>query len=117
MLDHKLLNKIEGLGPPTLANLSRFVQHQGWWLILLVGAAIFLFFYYYKRSKNMQRGAKIMASYGDIGGVEHIAAQNPDGSRVLILTNPGAEQKLQVTLGNQAIDMLLRADSVTTLIW
>jgi len=33
MLDHKLLNKIEALGPPTLENLSRFiwerVQHTG----------------------------------------------------------------------------------------
>jgi 6-pyruvoyltetrahydropterin/6-carboxytetrahydropterin synthase len=32
-LDHKLLNNIEGLGPPTLENLSRFiwdrVQHAG----------------------------------------------------------------------------------------
>jgi 6-pyruvoyltetrahydropterin/6-carboxytetrahydropterin synthase len=33
MLDHKLLNRIEALGPPTLENLSRFiwerVQHAG----------------------------------------------------------------------------------------
>jgi 6-pyruvoyltetrahydropterin/6-carboxytetrahydropterin synthase len=33
MLDHKLLNRIEALGPPTLDNLSRFiwerVQHAG----------------------------------------------------------------------------------------
>jgi 6-pyruvoyltetrahydropterin/6-carboxytetrahydropterin synthase len=33
MLDHKMLNKVEGLGPPTLENLSRFVwervQHAG----------------------------------------------------------------------------------------
>jgi 6-pyruvoyltetrahydropterin/6-carboxytetrahydropterin synthase len=33
VLDHKLLNKIEALGPPTLENLSRFiwerVQHAG----------------------------------------------------------------------------------------
>jgi 6-pyruvoyltetrahydropterin/6-carboxytetrahydropterin synthase len=32
-LDHKLLNKVEALGPPTLENLSRFiwerVQHAG----------------------------------------------------------------------------------------
>ena len=32
-LDHKLLNKVESLGPPTLENLSRFiwerVQHAG----------------------------------------------------------------------------------------
>ena len=32
-LDHKLLNKVAGLGPPTLENLSRFVwdsvQHAG----------------------------------------------------------------------------------------
>src|SRR5260370_34963951 len=33
MLDHKMLNKVEGLGPPTLENLSRFIwerlQHAG----------------------------------------------------------------------------------------
>jgi 6-pyruvoyltetrahydropterin/6-carboxytetrahydropterin synthase len=33
MLDHKLLNRIEAIGPPTLENLSRFiferVQHAG----------------------------------------------------------------------------------------
>src|SRR6476620_6672074 len=33
LLDHKLLNRIEALGPPTLENLSRFiwerVQHTG----------------------------------------------------------------------------------------
>ena len=33
MLDHKLLNKVEALGPPTLENLSRFIweriQHAG----------------------------------------------------------------------------------------
>jgi 6-pyruvoyltetrahydropterin/6-carboxytetrahydropterin synthase len=33
VLDHKLLNKVEALGPPTLENLSRFiwerVQHTG----------------------------------------------------------------------------------------
>ncbi len=33
MLDHKMLNKVEALGPPTLENLSRFIwerlQHAG----------------------------------------------------------------------------------------
>ena len=28
MLDHKLLNRIEGLGPPTLENLSRFIWER-----------------------------------------------------------------------------------------
>ncbi len=27
-LDHKLLNKVEGLGPPTLENLSRFIWER-----------------------------------------------------------------------------------------
>ena len=27
-LDHKLLNKVEALGPPTLENLSRFIWEQ-----------------------------------------------------------------------------------------
>ena len=28
MLDHRLLNKVEALGPPTLENLSRFVWER-----------------------------------------------------------------------------------------
>ena len=28
MLDHKLLNKVEALGPPTLENLSRFIWER-----------------------------------------------------------------------------------------
>jgi glucosylceramidase len=68
-------------------------------------------------SKSLQRGAKVFASVGDLPGVDHVAAQNPDGSRVLVLTNRGQENKVQVVLGTQAINVALAADSVTTLVW
>lgn len=68
-------------------------------------------------SKHLQRGAKVFASYGDVPDVDHVAAQNPDGSRVLVLTNRGQATKRQVALGTQAMDVLLAADSVTTLVW
>jgi len=68
-------------------------------------------------SKAIQRGALIFASWGDVPGIDHVAAENPDGSRVLILTNQGNEQQVQCTLRDQALTMTLPTDSITTLQW
>lgn len=68
-------------------------------------------------SKHIERGARIFATHGDLPDVDHVAAQNPDGSRVLLLTNRGQEQRLQAVLGTEALEVLLPADSVTTLVW
>jgi glucosylceramidase len=68
-------------------------------------------------SKVIQRGALIFASSGDVPGIDHVAAENPDGSRVLILTNQGHEQQLQCTLRDQALSLTLPPDSITTLSW
>jgi glucosylceramidase len=68
-------------------------------------------------SKVMQRGARIFASWGDLQGLDHVAAENPDGSRVLILTNKDREQTVQCTLQEQSLSVSLPPDSVTTLVW
>lgn len=68
-------------------------------------------------SKVIGRGARILASWGDIKGVDHLAAENPDGSRVLVLTNRGLEQHVQCTLASRALNLALPPDSITTLVW
>lgn len=68
-------------------------------------------------SKTIQRGARILASWGELPRIDHVAAENPDGSRVLILTNQGEEREVQCTLEDRALSLTLPPDSVTTLQW
>jgi glucosylceramidase len=49
--------------------------------------------------------------------VFHAAAKNPDGSMVLMLTNPGDAREVTVACGGQSAKIALTADSITTLRW
>jgi hypothetical protein len=49
--------------------------------------------------------------------VFHTAAKNPDGSLVLVLTNPGDARDVTVACGGQTSKVALTADSITTLRW
>ncbi|HEX4036517.1 MAG TPA: glycoside hydrolase family 30 beta sandwich domain-containing protein [Acidobacteriaceae bacterium] len=68
-------------------------------------------------SRAIQRGARVFASISDLANIDHVAAENPDGSRVLVLTNRGDQQTLPCTMGDQATTLTLPPDSVTTLLW
>jgi glucosylceramidase len=70
-------------------------------------------------SKMIQRGAHIFASTGELPGIAHVAAENPDGSRVLVMTNNDSahEQRAQCTLVSHALTLVLPPDSITSLIW
>ncbi len=72
-------------------------------------------------SRAIQRGARVFASWnsggGDFPGIDHVAAENPDGSKVLVLTNQGGEQRMQVLLADKTMAMTLPPDSVTTVVW
>lgn len=70
-------------------------------------------------SKLIQRGAHIFASSGDLPGIEHVAAENIDGSRVLVMTNSNSslEQHVQCTLASRALSVTLPPDSITSLVW
>jgi len=69
-------------------------------------------------SKTMKRGAHIFASTGELPGIAHVAAQNADGSRVLVLTNEDAvERRVRCTLAAQALNLVLPPDSITSLVW
>lgn len=68
-------------------------------------------------SKLMERGGRVIGSWGELPGISHVAVENPDGSRVLVVTNRGGEQALQVTLHDQAMELVLPPDSVTSVKW
>jgi glucosylceramidase len=68
-------------------------------------------------SKVMQRGARVIASYGELAGIDHVAVENPDGSYILVVTNQGEGKQIQSQIGAKALDLTLDRDSVTTIRW
>ncbi len=68
-------------------------------------------------SKMIERGARVIASHGELNGIDHVAIENPNGSHVLVITNRGEQQRLECRLGGRALDLMVDPDSVTTLMW
>jgi glucosylceramidase len=73
-------------------------------------------------SRHIKRGAKVFATNGvapDAKGakVSYTGFVNPDGKHVLVVANRGGEQRAQLVLGRNAIELMLPADSVHTLEW
>lgn len=69
-------------------------------------------------SRALQRGARVIESDGDIKNVEHIAALNPDGSYVVVLTNTGVgASTVWLRKETNAIEVPLPGDSIATLVW
>lgn len=64
----------------------------------------------------IRRGAHRFDSQGS-AGVDHVAFENSDGMKVLVLTNSGASQKVSVQLAGMSADVNLAANSLTTLSW
>jgi len=76
-------------------------------------------------SRHVRRGAKVMAAngVGETGGqgvagaISCAAFENPDGSKVAVVANRGAEQRVQLVSEGNALEMDVEADSVHTLKW
>jgi len=69
-------------------------------------------------SSHVRRGAKIIESSGTPQDASHVAAINPSGERVLILTNTAKEKRsVSIREGNSMAMVVLPADSVSTLVW
>ncbi len=68
-------------------------------------------------SKSIHRGAQVIASRGDVHGIDHVVFENPDGSGVMVVTNQGDGQQVDCRMGDQALSLTLDSDSVTTLVW
>jgi glucosylceramidase len=81
------------------------------------GGLVTLYWAFAHYSKLVQRGAHVIGSQGTLADVDHVAFENPDGSRVLVITNQGAEQKVEFAEGTRAMELTLDPGSITTLQW
>jgi len=68
-------------------------------------------------SRAIRRGARRILSATAARDVEHVAVENPDGQKVLVLTNPGPARTLEVQQSGSKAIVPLRENSVATLIW
>jgi len=68
-------------------------------------------------SRVLRRGARRFESQCQAANLAHIAFENPNGERVLVLTNLGAERTLAINMGLSSSAISLAENSVTTLIW
>ena len=68
-------------------------------------------------SRAIQRGAHRFDSACALPGISHAAFANPDGTKVLVVTNSGAAQTAIVRMGAMQADLALDKDSLTTWVW
>ena len=68
-------------------------------------------------SRNIHRGARRFRSDTGLTDLQHVAFENTDGSRVVVLTNPGPARTIRLQSGNFSAPVSLQSDSVTTLVW
>jgi glucosylceramidase len=68
-------------------------------------------------SRAIQRGARRFDSTGSLPGVSHAAFENPNGKRVVVITNRQAEQKTALQMGNVKADITLDKNSISTFVW
>jgi glucosylceramidase len=72
-------------------------------------------------SRAIRRGARRCESAGTLADVQHVAFENPDGQKVLVVTNAGPAKTATLTAtlksGSRVASLALAADSMTTLSW
>ncbi|HUM04356.1 MAG TPA: glycoside hydrolase family 30 beta sandwich domain-containing protein [Terriglobales bacterium] len=68
-------------------------------------------------SRSIRRGARRFESQSALADLQHVAFENPDGQRVLVVTNGGVARDVVLQLGNARTTVQLAGDSVTTLVW
>ena len=67
-------------------------------------------------SRNVRRGARRFESEAKLPGIEHVAFENPDGQKALIVTNTGEAKTVTVSQGGKAADLSIASNSVATLL-
>jgi glucosylceramidase len=68
-------------------------------------------------SRSVRRDAVRVASESKATDIRHVSFANPDGSMVLVVTNPGSARTIQVQVGAAAVALASPSDSVATLTW
>jgi glucosylceramidase len=68
-------------------------------------------------SRFIRRGALRFDSRNQTADVSHVAFENPDARRVLVLTNAGEAKQCQIRLGDAQASLSLSGNSVVTVVW
>ena len=68
-------------------------------------------------SRFIRRGARRFDSQSRNGEVSHVACENSDGKRILVVTNAGHAREVQVRLGGSQTALNLNPNSISTLVW
>jgi len=64
-----------------------------------------------------RRGARRMATEGELEGLAHVGFVNPNGVKTVVLSNTGEARKVRLRLGHLATEIFLPVASVTNLAW
>jgi glucosylceramidase len=68
-------------------------------------------------SRLIRRGAQRVDSQGKISGIDHVACENTNAQKVLVLTNSGASRSVTLRMGTMRAEVNLTPNSITTLCW
>ena len=68
-------------------------------------------------ARGIRRGARRFESQSAAADLRHVALENPDGQKVLVVTNPGPAKTIELRLANKAATVSLKNNSLTTLTW
>jgi len=68
-------------------------------------------------SRLIRRGAHRFDSQSTLANIDHVACENPDGQKVLVLTNAAAARAVVLQMGAMTAALTVPDDSVTTLTW
>jgi len=68
-------------------------------------------------SRLIRRGARRFDSQGMAPELSHVACENPDGQKVLVVTNAAAARSVLLQMGGWVVDLPLAANCITTLAW
>ena len=68
-------------------------------------------------SKTIRRGARRFESQSLAPSLGHVAVENPNGQKVLILTNLGPARTMQVNQGLSSAMIPMEENSIATLVW
>jgi len=68
-------------------------------------------------SRAIRRGARRIDSTSTIAGIGHVAVENPDGQKAVVLTNTGKAKTVLLKLAEQIAEFPLASDSLSTLAW
>ena len=68
-------------------------------------------------SRAIRRGARRFDSQSTVSGISHAAFANPDGSRVLVITNFGPARTASIEAQGLRANIVLEKGSLTTCVW